>query len=251
MNNVNFVTGTKKVYRLCGNDWYAVEQDDEKVMLVDTDCKVASEELRTTWSCWNDTKDFTSTNNGQYLLNYTNNLVDKYFSSIKHAIIPQDVDCVNEYGEGQGKLKNAYMWAMSKKEFLEHRDIGSKIFTNSKNCIWTRTFNENWESSHYSWYINSSVSRVNINSDNVIYHNSVAPAFYLKKSEILCLTENGEIILEKNNLHIVSEDLLFNAIMCLYDAYPYSYNGLDDKNFIETICENIGITKEKYYEIIR
>ena len=39
-SNVNFVTDGSKVYHLGGNDWYAVTQDKDKVMLVDTDCNV-------------------------------------------------------------------------------------------------------------------------------------------------------------------------------------------------------------------
>mgnify|MGYP004581333409 CR=1 FL=1 len=37
MQKFNFVTGTTKIYRLADNDWFAVSQDDETVLLVDTD----------------------------------------------------------------------------------------------------------------------------------------------------------------------------------------------------------------------
>ena len=32
MNNFNFVTDGGKVYRFGNNDWYAVEQDEDKVI---------------------------------------------------------------------------------------------------------------------------------------------------------------------------------------------------------------------------
>ena len=50
MKNFNFVTDGSRVYRFGNNDWYAVMEDDNKVMLVDTDCKIAGEELETPWS---------------------------------------------------------------------------------------------------------------------------------------------------------------------------------------------------------
>ena len=194
MNNVNFVTGTAKIYRLCGNDWYAVEQDDEKVMLVDTDCKVSGEELRTPWSY---AKSFINedANNGQRILDYVNSIADKYFSSIKHAIIPRDVDCVNEDGAGRGELRNAFMWVMSKNEFKQHQDIAGAIIDNADDWVWTRTFNERWNDYNYAWCVNYSSG--NLNGGNYVTNShAVAPAFYLSKSAIDHIAKNGEIILK-------------------------------------------------------
>ena len=50
MKNFNFVTDGSVVYYLAGNGWYAVTQDDDKVMLIDTDCKIAGKRQRTYWS---------------------------------------------------------------------------------------------------------------------------------------------------------------------------------------------------------
>ena len=194
MNNVYFVTGTAKIYRLCGNDWYAVEQDDEKVMLVDTDCKVSGEELRTPWTYAEYAND-EDADNGQCILDYVNSMVDKHFSSIKHAIIPQDVDCVNEYREGRGELQSAYMWAMSKNKFSEHRDIGGAIIDNADYWVWTRTFNERWDDYNFAWCVGISSGNLN-GSSGVTYSLAVAPAFYLSKSAIDHIVEDGEIILK-------------------------------------------------------
>ena len=115
-SNFNFVTDSSKVYRLGGNDWYAVTQDNDKVMLVDTDCEVGGEELYTPWSDGNYRSK--ESENGQCILDYVNMFTDTYFSTVKHAIIPRTVEA------GTGKLENALMWPMSCEEFKDHKDIG-------------------------------------------------------------------------------------------------------------------------------
>ena len=123
MQKFNFVTDGSVVYRLGGNDWYAVEQDDGKVMLVDTDCKIGDEELKTPWS----DGDYRSEKGkyGQCILNYCNNIADTYFNDIKHAIEPKSVEA------GTDELENAYMWPMSRNEFAYNRHIGGRIIENS------------------------------------------------------------------------------------------------------------------------
>ena len=184
-SNLEFVTDGSVKYHLAGNDWYAVTQDEDKVMLVDTDCKVYDEELWTPWSSGNWRNE--SGENGQAVLDRCNNLVNKYFSDIKHAIMPRVVEA------GTGKLENAYMWPMSYEEFKEHKDIGGKIVRNSNGNVWTRTFSGiNY---HFAWYLSNASGSLNSNNYvNDVYR--VAPAFYLKKSEIDHINDNGEIFLK-------------------------------------------------------
>ena len=158
-NNVKFVTGSSKVYHLGGNDWYAVMEDDDKVMLVDTDCKIADEKLETPWSDYFRSKDG---ENGQVILDHVNDIADAYFND---------------------------MWPMSYEEFEEHKNIGGKIVENSDSIVWTRTFN----GSHYAWCVyNSSGDFAN----GVVGMFNVAPAFNLKKSSIIRVNPDGEIILK-------------------------------------------------------
>ena len=186
-NNVNFVTDGSKVYRLAGNEWYVVEQDDEKVMLVDTDCKIGDEEPKTPWSDgYYRSKDG---ENGQCILNYTNSIAVKYFSDIKYAIIPRTVEA------GTGKLEDAYMWPMSYEEFSNNKVISDKITLNFCRCVWTRTFIAvSCDSYRDAWYVNGVAGC--LSGDHVRCICRVAPAFYLKKSAIDHINDDGEIILK-------------------------------------------------------
>ena len=209
-NNVNFVTDGSKVYRLAGNEWYVVEQDDEMVMLVDTDCKIGDKTLKTPWS---DRNYYSKEGeNGQYILDYVNNLTDTYFNDIKHAIIPRTVEA------GTCKLEDAYMWPMSCEEFKDHKVIGSKIVRNSNSFVWTRTFsgvssNYNYR---YAWRVNSASGDLYFFNCGVSIVYRVAPAFNLKKSAIDHISDDGEIVLkpadtDKNNVSFDAEKLLFQV----------------------------------------
>ena len=191
-NNVNFVTDGSKVYRLGGNDWYAVEQDDDKVMLVDTDCKIGDKNL---WTWWSDPYSGKEGENGQCVLDYCNNLIDKYFGKVKHVIIPRNVDA------GTGELENAYMWPMSRQEFIDNKVIGGKIACNSNGnvCnVWTRTFSGIYGGSDdpcpCAWYVYGGGDLSD--SFNVYNMFHVAPAFYLRKSAIDHINDDGEIVLK-------------------------------------------------------
>ena len=190
MQKFNFVTDGSVVYRLAGNEWYAVHEDDDKVILVDTDCKIGDEELKTPWS----DGDYYSKEgeNGQAILDYTNNLADTYFENIKYAIMPRTVEA------GTSKLENAYMWPMSKEEFEEHKDIGGKIACNSYSFVWTRTFSGIYSNGNRcAWFAYNSGGGL---SNSSYYYVSiayrVAPAFNLKKSSIIRINPDGEIILK-------------------------------------------------------
>ena len=190
MQKFNFVTDGSVVYRLAGNEWYAVHEDDDKVILVDTDCKIGDEELKTPWSdgdCYSKEGE-----NSQAILDYTNNLADTYFENIKYAIMPRTVEA------GTSKLENAYMWPMSKEEFEEHKDIGGKIACNSYSFVWTRTFSGIYSNGNRcAWFAYNSGGGL---SNSSYYYVSiayrVAPAFNLKKSSIDHIREDGEIILK-------------------------------------------------------
>ena len=186
-SKLEFVTDGSVVYHLGGNDWYAVEQDEDKVMLVDTDCKIGDEELRTPWSSGDWKSE--SGENGQAILDYCNNLVNTHFSSIKHAVVSRNVEA------GTGKIESAYIWPMSYEEFEEHKNIGGKIVRNSDSYVWTRTFSGIVGNYCHAWCVNGASGGL-YNSNGVGSMYRVAPAFYLKKSAIDHISEDGEIVLK-------------------------------------------------------
>ena len=189
MQKFNFVTDGSVVYRLGGNEWYAVVENNYKVLLVDTDCKVGDVELRSPWS--SEYGDSPEAENGQAILDYANKIADKYFSNIKYAIIPRTVFA------GTGKIENAYMWPMSKSEFGDHKVISGNIVKNSNSHIWTRScagvcFNN---VDYYAWYLGDPAG-ILYSSNYVNYVLRVAPAFYLRKSAIDHISDVREIILK-------------------------------------------------------
>ena len=188
MQKFNFVTDGSVVYQLGGNEWYVVEQDDDKVMLADTDCKIGDRILISPWS----DGDYRSGEgeNGQCVLGYANNLADTYFSNIKHAIIPRTVEA------GSGKLENAYMWPMSKEEFDGNKVIGGRIVHNTYSFVWTRTFSGVYSDSNgrCAWFVSGAGGDLSNHYVGGLYR--VAPAFYLKKSAIDHITDDGEIVLK-------------------------------------------------------
>ena len=180
---------TSKIYRLAGNDWYAVMEDDDKVMLVDTDCKIGDEELKTPWS----DGDWLSEDgkNGQAILDYVNRIADKYFSNIKHAIEARTVEACTY------KLEDAYMWPMSKEEFDGNKVISKKIAENSCGFVRTRTFSRVYCGVHFAWYINRDNGDGREALGGIVSSTCrVAPAFYLRKSAIDHITDDGEIVLK-------------------------------------------------------
>ena len=185
-----FVREGRGTYHLAGNDWYAVMEDDDKVMLVDTDGAIDGVEL---WMSWSD-GDYRSKEgkNGQDILDNCNNIADTYFSDIKYAILPRNVEA------GTGKLENAYMWPMSKQEFVDNKVIGDRIAYNSGNHhIWTRTLgNVNIINDRCAWGIRSFRGNLVCGCGCVGSLCRVAPAFYLKKDAIDHVTKDGKIVLK-------------------------------------------------------
>ena len=177
---------TSKIYCFGGNYWYVVEEDDEKLVLVDTDCKIGDEELKTPWS--DQKNDLSEQENGQCILDYCNSLADKYFACFKDAIIPREVTA------GTGKIENAYIWPMSKDEFKKIRVESGRIMMEVLDSVWTRTLSKDSKDNCHAWRVNSSNGNFSDSCGvNDVCH--VAPALCLKKSEIY-FTAEGKIELD-------------------------------------------------------
>lgn len=43
---------------------------------------------------------------------------------------------------------------------------------------------------------------------------------------------------------------LYNAIVTLFDQSFTEYDGLDDEEFIEMVCESVGMTETEYKELM-
>ena len=46
------------------------------------------------------------------------------------------------------------------------------------------------------------------------------------------------------------ETLLYNAIISWYDDSITEYHGLDDKDFVNRVCERTGMTEADYEDLI-
>ena len=46
------------------------------------------------------------------------------------------------------------------------------------------------------------------------------------------------------------ENMLYNAIILLFDENITEYNGLDDKEFIEKVCSEVGMTEKEYRKLM-
>ena len=58
-----------------------------------------------------------------------------------------------------------------------------------------------------------------------------------------------EIILrEKEKKEL--ENMLYNAIILLFDENITEYNGLDDEEFIDKICSEVGMTEKEYRKLM-
>lgn len=62
--------------------------------------------------------------------------------------------------------------------------------------------------------------------------------------------EISKIISEKNENIIRLKDMLYNMIVYYYDNSLKEYSGLDDEDFIQEICDEIGLTKKEYKDLI-
>ena len=190
-SDCKFMFDENKVYHLADNDWYAVMQDNYRVMLVDTDSKIGTEMLRTPWS---DEPEYDEKGeSGQCILNYCNNLADTYFSGIKYAIEPRTVTA------GSGRIEDAWIWPMSKEEFERNQKNNCSIIFDSKGGVWTRTFGYFVCNGEFCCIYNAYTLGRNGNGfscSNVDDTFNVAPAFYLRKSAIDHITDDGEIVLK-------------------------------------------------------
>jgi hypothetical protein len=46
------------------------------------------------------------------------------------------------------------------------------------------------------------------------------------------------------------ENMLYNAIILLFDENITEYNGLDDEEFIEKVCNEVGMTEKEYRKLM-
>ena len=47
------------------------------------------------------------------------------------------------------------------------------------------------------------------------------------------------------------ETLLYNAIMCLLAFNITDYSGLDDEEFIESVCDELDMSEEEYKTLMK
>lgn len=59
-----------------------------------------------------------------------------------------------------------------------------------------------------------------------------------------------EIILREKKTNKM-ETMLYNAIILLFDVNITEYNGLDDEEFIEFVCDEVGMSKEEYKTLMK
>lgn len=199
MDSLTFCTDGKTLYKVGEDDWLAVSQNNEEVVLVNAGfCKGIE------FGCkWSDA-DFNNNlkaQSGQNILEYTNSLADEYYSDIKRAIVPRDVTCRNQRGLGAGNIKDAYMWPMSKEELEAVPMVNDTICRNTGRPIWTRTFAEYSQTgeSYRAWG-----SCIDEKSEKGIFMSiettedfcCVLPAFCLRKSSIGRISANNKVVLK-------------------------------------------------------
>ena len=45
--------------------------------------------------------------------------------------------------------------------------------------------------------------------------------------------------------------MLYNVILCWYDESLEEYSGLSDEEFIRKVCDEVGMTREEYYDLMK
>ena len=55
----------------------------------------------------------------------------------------------------------------------------------------------------------------------------------------------------KTNNNTKLETLLYNAIITLLDFNITEYNGIDDEEFIEFVCDEVGMSEEEYKTLMK
>lgn len=197
--NFDLKTDATETYSLASNEWYCVCEFEKAIMLIDTDCMIGGEELKTHWSYVKDSRDKDG-NNGQALLDYVNNFTNKYLSDIKHALLPTPITrCFNEiYNDGEGILYNAYAFSASGDFGIGANEILAAITKNTGELIWSREYAGVYgpEKRKYAFCINRKDERSSaLIRAEVIEEHRVAPLILLKKPEIDHITADNEIVL--------------------------------------------------------
>lgn len=177
--NFHIVIGSKQIYKFAGNEWYAAEQDDEKILLIDIDAKIGDTLVETKWKKY---KNCCSccTDNGQCLADFTDALVNKYMFKVKEYILPKKLPC----------SKYAYIWSVPVENFIRQEIGKGAICSVSNDYIGLRTYVEELNTWNYAFFLKP------INSN--IFFTATAMACYIQKDAIDHIADNGEIVLSAN-----------------------------------------------------
>lgn len=209
-NSVNFpalnTTGdTQYYFGKEGNAFYGVTDGAGHWELVDTDAKMNGTALSSKWGTayYDGNPNFAAyRNNGQTILDYTNNLVSSHFNAAdKSAMATADISadrftCTNPSNYSSmdvgGSISGAYLWPLSAKQLTDNGGapqgaqasaLASKIESNVGN-YWTRSCG-NWAdaaSEYYpTWAFYS--GRLNCYNNNMVL--KVVPAFNLNTGKVL------------------------------------------------------------------
>lgn len=209
-NSANFpalnTTGdTQYYFGKEGNAFYGVTDGAGHWELVDTDAKMNGTALSSKWGTayYDGNPNFAAyRNNGQTILDYTNNLVSSHFNAAdKSAMATADISadrftCTNPSNYSSmdvgGSISGAYLWPLSAKQLTDNGGapqgaqasaLASKIKSNVGN-YWTRSCG-NWAdaaSEYYpTWAFYS--GRLNCYNNNMVL--KVVPAFNLNTGKVL------------------------------------------------------------------
>lgn len=55
---------------------------------------------------------------------------------------------------------------------------------------------------------------------------------------------------EKNKSIERLKTMLYNAILCWYDTSIEEYSGTDDEDFIQIVCNEVGIARDEYLKLM-
>lgn len=209
-NSANFpalnTTGdTQYYYGKEGNAFYGVTDGTGYWELVDTDAKMNGTALSTKWGngYYNGGPSFAAyRNNGQTILDYTNNLVSSHFNAAdKSAMATADISvdqfaCTNPSNyasmDVEGSISGAYLWPLSAKQLTANGGIpngaqasalASKIKSNVGNC-WTRSAGT-WADASSSYYPTWALYSGSLNCYNNDMVLKVVPAFKLNTNKVL------------------------------------------------------------------
>lgn len=72
----------------------------------------------------------------------------------------------------------------------------------------------------------------------------------IKEENEMAAFSEEEIIMGKQEAIGRLESLLYSAILAWYDDSIKDYHGLDDEEFVNRVCEKIGLSEAEYEDLI-